>query len=60
MIEGYLSIKEKAEKWGITSQRFQVLCPTGKIKGGVKLGHEWVFSINVVRPMDKCVTMGRV
>ena len=38
MIKGYLSIKETAEKWGVTPRRVQVLCATGRIEGAGKLG----------------------
>lgn len=58
MIEGYLSIKETAKKWGITPRRIQVLCATGKIEGAAKLGREWAIPIDAVRPVDKRVTTG--
>ena len=38
----YLSLKQTAEKWGITVRRVQVLCSQGKIPGAMKIGSFWV------------------
>lgn len=38
MIEGYLTIKDIAEKWGVTRRRIQTLCSQGKIEGQRGLG----------------------
>ena len=40
---GYLSAKEVAEKWEITSRRVQVLCEEGRIQGAFKLSDVWVI-----------------
>ena len=58
MIEGYISIREAAEKWGITPRRVQVLCATGRIEGTGKLGREWAIPIGAKRPDDRRVTTG--
>lgn len=58
MIEGYISIKEIAIKWGLTPRRVQVLCSTGKIKGAKKLGREWIVPVDADRPLDGRVTTG--
>lgn len=58
MIEGYLSIKEIAEKWGITPRRVQVLCVTGRIKGAGKIGGVWAIPSDAERPVDNRVTTG--
>ena len=58
MIEGYSTIKEIAEKWGITPRRIQVLCVSGRIKGATKFGREWASPSNAQRPEDARVTTG--
>lgn len=58
MINGYMSIKEVAEKWDITPRRVRVLCETGRIEGAAKLGREWAIPIDAPRPIDKRVTSG--
>ena len=58
MIEGYVSIREIAEKWGITARRVQVLCAAGRIEGAGKIGNMWVIPVDAKKPEDKRVTTG--
>ena len=58
MIEGYLSIREVAEKWNLTPRRVQVLCVTGRIEGAGKIGNVWAIPTDAKRPDDKRVTTG--
>ena len=58
MVEGYMSIKETAEKWGITPRRVQVLCASGRIAGAGKLGREWAIPVDAERPKDERITTG--
>ena len=58
MIKGYVSIKEVAEKWGLTPRRVQVLCVNGGIKGAGKIGGVWAIPVDAQRPSDKRVTTG--
>jgi hypothetical protein len=58
MIEGYTTIKEIAEQWGITPRRVQVLCNNGKIPGAVKFGRDWAVPRNAEKPEDGRVTTG--
>ena len=58
MIEGYTTIKEIAEQWGITPRRVQVLCNNGKIPGAVNFGRDWAVPRNAEKPEDGRVTTG--
>lgn len=58
MINGYLTVKEVAEKWGVTPKWVQVLCVEGRIEGAAKLGREWAIPIDAKRPEDKRITSG--
>jgi hypothetical protein len=58
MIEGYTTIKEIAEQWGITPRRVQVLCYNGKIPGAVKFGRDWAVPRNAEKPEDGRATTG--
>lgn len=58
MIEGYLTIKEMAEKWGVTRRRVQTLCSEGRIPGATRFGNEWAIPADTVRPTDGRVTTG--
>lgn len=57
-MEGYLTIKEVAEKWGISSRRVQKMCSEGKIDGVTKFGRVWVVPNDAEKPADGRVTTG--
>lgn len=59
MIEGYMNIKEAAEKWEISPRRIQVLCSEGRIDGASKLGREWAIPVDANKPTDNRVTSGK-
>ena len=46
MINGYLTVKEVAKKWGVSPKWVQVLCVEGRIEGAAE------------RPEDKRITTG--
>lgn len=48
----YLTVKQAAEKWGISERRVQILCSNGKIKGTVKHGWAWAIPKNSEKPSD--------
>lgn len=58
MINGYLSIKEVAEKWGISPRRVRVLCEAERIEGAAKLGREWAIPADSPKPNDGRITTG--
>lgn len=55
----YLSLKQTAEKWGITVRRVQVLCSQGRIPGATKIGSFWVIPVNAEKPKDGRIKSGR-
>jgi hypothetical protein len=57
-MEGYQTIKEVAQDWGVTQRRVQILCSDGKIPGVTKFGRSWAIPIGVERPDDKRVKTG--
>lgn len=59
MIEGYVTIKEIAEKWGMTPRWVQKLCVDGKIPEAVKFGRAWAIPVSAERPEDGRVTTGK-
>jgi len=58
MIEGYVTIKEIAEKWGVTPRRVQVLCVSERIEGATKFGREWAVPADAEKPEDGRITTG--
>ena len=53
MINGYKTITETAEEWGISSRRVQILCSEGRIDGAAKLGRTWAVPAEAVKPKDE-------
>lgn len=49
----YLSVKEIAEKWGISDRRVRILCAEGKIHGAVHEGRKWKIPADTVKPEDR-------
>lgn len=49
----YITVKEAAEKWGITTRRVQVLCGQGKIPGVIRFGNTWAIPKDAVKPADR-------
>lgn len=58
MINGYMSIKEAAEKWNVSTRRVQVLCTEGRITGAARLGRTWAIPANAEKPVDKRIRSG--
>ena len=55
----YLSLKQTAEKWGITVRRVQVLCSQDRIPGATKIGSFWVVSKEAEKPKDQRIKSGK-
>ena len=59
MLEGYLTVKETAEKWNINPRIVQTMCNDGRIANAMKFGKAWAIPENATKPMDKRVTNGK-
>ncbi len=55
----YLSLRQTAEKWGITVRRVQVLCSQDRIPGATKIGSFWVIPENAEKPKDQRIKSGK-
>lgn len=55
----YMTIKDAAEKWGITQRRIQVLCAGGRIVGAVRFGKAWAIPVDTEKPSDARVKSGK-
>lgn len=47
-----LSVKEAAEKWGISERRVQKLCEEGRIPGVIRFGRSWAIPKDAEKPAD--------
>ena len=55
----YLSIREVAEKWGISKRRIQTLCSEDRISGAVRIGNMWAIPVDAEKPKDERIKSGR-
>lgn len=58
-MDGYMTIKEVAKKWGLTVRRIQELCSNGEIPGATKFGTVWSIPADTVKPKDKRIKSGK-
>ena len=49
----YLTVKETAEKWGISSRRVTVLCVENRLPNAIKKGNLWLVPEDAEKPADK-------
>ena len=55
----YISVKEAAEKWGLSTRRIQILCTGGRINGADRIGNMWVIPKDAEKPKDARIRSGR-
>lgn len=58
-MEGYMTLKEAAEKWGIGDRRINTLCLEGRIEGASKIGNLWVIPVDTSKPDDNRIKSGK-
>lgn len=58
-MDQYITLKEAAEKWGISERRIRILCSDGRIEGATKMGPMWVIPADSIKPDDKRVKSGK-
>lgn len=49
----YITVKEMAEKWGITPRRIQVLCNENRVEGAVKQAGVWFIPCDAQKPTKR-------
>ena len=48
----YITVKQAAEKWGISDRRVRILCAEGKILGVTREGRSWMIPADAKKPED--------
>ena len=49
----YMTLKETAEKWGVTPRRVNYSCAGGRIPGAVKMATIWLIPKDAEKPVDR-------
>lgn len=55
----YLSLRQTAEKWGLSIRRVQTLCSTDRIPGAIKIGSYWAIPVDAEKPKDGRIKSGK-
>ena len=45
-VNGYITVQEAAEKWGVTARQVQILCKENRIAGATRLSRIWIIPEN--------------
>lgn len=48
----YITVKQAAEKWGLSDRRVRYLCSEGKIPGAYQKGRAWKIPYDATKPTD--------
>ncbi|MEL7609107.1 MAG: Fic family protein [Bacillota bacterium] len=48
----YVSVKQAAERWGLSDRRVRLLCEQEKIEGVIRQGRSYRIPANAVKPVD--------
>ena len=55
----YITLKEAAEKWGVTPRRVNYYCAGGHIPGAVKMASVWLLPKTAEKPLDGRTKQGK-
>lgn len=49
-MNGYMTVREAAVKWGVSERTVQVHCKEGRIPGVSRVGRSWIIPEGTMRP----------
>ncbi len=49
-MNGFITVQEAADKWGITPRQVQILCKNGRIEGATRLSRIWIIPERAEKP----------
>lgn len=55
----YMTLKEAAEKWGVTPRRVNYYCAGGRIPGAEKMATIWLIPKDAEKPIDGRTKQGK-
>ena len=51
-MNGYITVQEAADKWGITPRQVQILCKTNRVVGAARMSRIWIIPEDAEKPTD--------
>ena len=58
-MNGYMTVQEAAEKWGVTPRQVQILCKENRIAGAARMSRIWIIPENAEEPTKDSNTRAR-
>ncbi|WP_420835660.1 DNA-binding protein [Angelakisella massiliensis] len=58
-VNGYITVQEAAEKWGVTPRQVQILCKENRIMGASRMSRIWIIPENAEKPTKDSITRTR-
>ena len=55
-MNGYISVKEAAERWDISVRQVQKLCGAGRVDGVIQFSGTWAIPENAPKPTRTAVS----
>lgn len=49
-MNGYITVQEASEKWGVSPHQIQILCKNNRIPGATRLSRIWIIPNNIEKP----------
>jgi len=48
----YITVRQAAENWGVSTRRVQQMCETGRINGVARFSNLWMIPKDTEKPRD--------
>ena len=58
-MNGYMTVQEAAEKWGVPPRQVQILCKENRIAGAARMSLIWIIPENAEKPTKDSNTRAR-
>ena len=49
-MNGFITVQEAADKWGISPRQVQILCKAGRIDGATRMSRIWIIPDKAEKP----------
>lgn len=51
-MNGYITVQEAADKWGISPRQVQILCKSNRIVGAFRMSRIWIIPEDAKKPTN--------
>ena len=58
-MNGYMTVQEAAEKWGVTPRQVQILCKESRIAAAARMSQGWIVPGYADEPAQESTTRAR-